>query len=88
MLEARTNQGAPVRASKITSLPEDVKPLHCRYCASKVEGVGPYFRGKDGPNPTKVGAYFRLASGQRHEAGCAYNPVEVVTGVETGELAC
>ncbi|MEV0538168.1 hypothetical protein AB0J08_41645, partial [Kitasatospora sp. NPDC050463] len=38
----------------------------------------------DGPNPTKVGAYFRLASGQRHEAGCAYNPVEVVTAIARG----
>ncbi|MFJ2781571.1 hypothetical protein [Kitasatospora sp. NPDC087315] len=84
MLEARTSQGAPVRASKIASLPEDAKPLRCRYCPSKVEGVGAYFKGKDGPNPTKVGAHFRLAGGQRHEAGCAYNPAEVVTAIARG----
>ncbi|MFE2175809.1 hypothetical protein [Kitasatospora sp. NPDC059462] len=84
MLEARTSQGVPVRASKIASLPKNAKPLRCRYCPSRVEGVGAHFRGKDGPNPTKVGAHFRLAGGHQHEAGCAYNPVEVLTAIARG----
>ncbi|MFJ1756571.1 hypothetical protein [Kitasatospora sp. NPDC088134] len=81
MTEARTRDGKRVRASEIAQLPPDAKPLTCRYCDVRVEGVGAYFKGKDGPRPTVVAAHFRLDDGGRHADECAYNAEEVLRAI-------
>ncbi|MQS17906.1 hypothetical protein F7Q99_38395 [Streptomyces kaniharaensis] len=84
MLQARTQQGAKIRASRTDPLPPEAKPLLCRYCEANVKLVPAYFKGEDGPNPTKVGAHFALYPKQHHAADCGYNPTEVVKAIARG----
>ncbi|MFE3875406.1 hypothetical protein ACFXPX_13520 [Kitasatospora sp. NPDC059146] len=84
MLEARTQQGAKIRASRTDPLPPEAKPLLCRYCEANVKLVPAYFKGEDGPNPTRVGAHFALYPKQHHAADCGYNPTEVVKAIARG----
>ncbi|MFE4516802.1 hypothetical protein ACFRMQ_21710 [Kitasatospora sp. NPDC056783] len=81
MVEARTRHGKRVLAREIDQLSPDSKPLTCRYCDVRVEGVGEHFRGKDGPRPTAVASHFRLDDGRQHAAECAYNADEVLRAI-------
>ncbi|MGA5823500.1 hypothetical protein ACPC54_37255 [Kitasatospora sp. NPDC094028] len=86
MLEARTQQGMKIRASRTEPLPAEAKPLLCRYCEANVKRVRAHFKGEDGPNPTEVGAHFALYPKQHHAPDCGYNPTEVVKAIARGSL--